>query len=142
MNRNDISIRTQRFKEQESLRDCTFSPDIGSNSQRQNEDIVSKTRKWQAEKERKMVIQERAKVAREMAECTFSPNGAHEKIGQKFPEKYYEKSVEWQKKVEESRQKKQDELYHSIMVPYNFFIDLLEQSREIKKHFLQSFKND
>ena len=109
-------MRTQQFKEQEVLRDCTFSPDIGSSSQRQNEDIITKTRKWQAEKERHMVIQERAKIAREMAECTFSPNRSNEKIIIKFPEKYYEKSLEWQKKVEENRQKKQEELYHSIMV--------------------------
>jgi hypothetical protein len=110
--------RYSRLREEKELRECTFSPDIGENSRIQTEDIVTKTKKWQYEKERRMVEYERLKMHRELSECTFSPNNAKEKYknAKINPDEFYKRNIEWKAKKEVELKSKQDELYSTIMV--------------------------
>lgn len=100
------------------------------------EDIISKTRKWQIQKEKVMIDNEvisfkifnfqREKVRQELEGCTFYPNGMLEREDNLIfdANSFYKKNIEWQKRVEAAAMRKKEELYTSIMVLSPYFLTI------------------
>lgn len=116
-NKDIVYKKNQQKKAAEEVEECTFTPKtISSPSKR--EDIISKTKKWEAEREDKLVRNEMAIIEKEMSACTFYPNNMLQTAGPGSHtfSNFFQRNTEWRKNKETKNKLREEKVYSSIMV--------------------------
>jgi len=116
-NKDLVYKKNQQKKAVEELDQCTFTPKTIS-SPTKKDDIITKTKKWEAEREDKLVRNEMAIIEKEMQTCTFYPNNMLQTAGPGSHSfnNFFQRNTEWQKKKETKNKIREEKVYSSIMV--------------------------
>ena len=115
--RDILHKKQQQKKAVAEVEECTFTPKTISSPSRR-EDIISKTKKWEAERENKLVKNEMAIIEKEMSACTFYPNNMLETAspGSHTFSNFFQRNTEWRKTKETKNKIREEKAYSSIMV--------------------------
>jgi len=115
-NKDVVHRKNQQKKAMEELDQCTFTPKTIS-SPSKKDDIITKTKKWEAEREDKLVRNEMAIIEKEMQTCTFYPNNMLQNAGPGSHSfnNFFQRNTEWQKKKETKNKIREEKVYGSMM---------------------------
>ena len=114
-NRQQQIEKRQREKEMLELSACTFAPNLRPLDT--SEDFETRSRNWQSQKEKKLTEIEKYSREKEMAECTFYPSTSRKNAPVKVdPNDFYNRNMEWNKKIENEDIEKQNEMVRTMTV--------------------------